>query len=133
MAEDWKRLGRLVKQARLRKYRSRDDFAAATDGQVSTRTLGSLERGKRVSPFTLAQVEPALGWPSGSCDTVLAGGPAPVGVAAAEGDPEMMSAAEVLAWVDSERGLSRQSKAAIRAIVEELERGRRRDEATRDD
>jgi len=71
--EDWKRLASYVVSARLAAgYKDRRALAAATD--ITDRTLGTLENGRRVSPETLAAVERAVGWRPDSARRVLDGG-----------------------------------------------------------
>ena len=69
----WTRLGDRVAAARVAAgFRTREAFAAHAG--ISSRTLGDVERGRRESydPATLAAIEHALGWPSGSVDAMLA-------------------------------------------------------------
>lgn len=72
---DWERLGRYVVARRTElRFRSRTDFAAAV--QLSARLLADIEKGRRSNfdPVTLAAVEAALGWETGSVGEVLGGG-----------------------------------------------------------
>jgi len=70
----WDRLGRAVLTERSRRWRTREEFAAATG--LSVRLLADLETGNRDNylPATLAAVEAALGWSYGTCERVVAGG-----------------------------------------------------------
>jgi hypothetical protein len=71
--EDWKRLARYVVNRRVALgYRTRQAFADEIG--VTAHTLGVLEKGRRVSPDTLAAVENGLQWEPGSADLVLEGG-----------------------------------------------------------
>jgi Helix-turn-helix len=71
--EDWRRLADYVVARRVELHmRDRRAFAQATG--VTDRTLGKLENGQRVSPSTLGMVENQLGWATGSCRRILAGG-----------------------------------------------------------
>jgi hypothetical protein len=71
--EDWPRLGRYVVSARIDAgYREQRDLAAATG--ITSRTIGKLERGRRVGTDTLTKVAKAVGWTPDSPLAVLAGG-----------------------------------------------------------
>lgn len=78
---DWDRLKYAVIQARVAAgYETRKQFADAITekyGYIATRTLGQLERGQAVAARTLTVVELILGWPAGTCETVLNGGDPP--------------------------------------------------------
>lgn len=72
--EEWRVLGRKVTDRRVELgHRTLRAFAAASG--LSTKTLSEIESGKRASydRATLAQLEQALGWSSGTIGTVLAG------------------------------------------------------------
>ena len=74
VADRWKRLGSLVTAGRLRQgHRSLAAFAATTG--LSRTTLDSIEHGRKQSydPATLATLEGALGWQTGSVQRVLSG------------------------------------------------------------
>lgn len=78
VTQQWQRLAIEV-QARRRELRfyTQDDLAEAAG--VSRRTIGTLERGGKVSSPTLRAVEIALRWTPGSADDVLRGGrPTPI-------------------------------------------------------
>jgi len=84
--EDWQRLADYVVARRVELgMRDRRAFAEATG--VTERTLGKLENGQRVSPSTLGMVDNRLGWATGSCRRVLAGGE-PTVVSPDRGRPE---------------------------------------------
>jgi transcriptional regulator with XRE-family HTH domain len=51
--------------------------ALAAASGVSTRTIGSLERGEKISDNKMRALEIALRWPAYSFDAILAGEPAP--------------------------------------------------------
>ena len=71
--EDWPRLAAYVVSARKAAgYATAIALAGATG--VTSRTLGKLERGERVSRDTLAAVAREVGWAPDSPDRVLAGG-----------------------------------------------------------
>lgn len=76
--EDWNRLADYVRAGRTRLgYSNRRAFSAylgEIGHPVTERTLGSLERGERVSMDTVAAVEIGLGWEPGSGRATLAGG-----------------------------------------------------------
>jgi len=69
---DYRRLGRAVLRARLAAGFEDTEVWAQKVGR-STRTLLGLERGEKASagPKTLALVESALEWSSGTCDALL--------------------------------------------------------------
>lgn len=74
MSSSWERLGEEVAAARIRRgYATLAAFAAVTG--LSTTTLDSIEHARKTSygPATLATLEHALGWKSGSVDRVLRG------------------------------------------------------------
>lgn len=73
--EDWERLGEYVVQRRVeRGFNTRGELAAAV--QVSSRLLGDIEKGRRgnYDPVTIARLESALGWTSGSVRRIVEGG-----------------------------------------------------------
>lgn len=73
--QDWARLAKRVVAARVeRGMNSRE--ALAKEGGFSTRFLGDIETGRRSNydPAYLARLEQALGWATGSVDSILAGG-----------------------------------------------------------
>ncbi len=74
MSSDWERLGALVTAERVRRgHRSLAAFAAASG--LSTSTLDSIEHARKTAydPSTLAALEHALGWQTGSVVRVVAG------------------------------------------------------------
>lgn len=73
--QDWERLGRHVIDRRVNiGLRTREALAAKSG--LSTRLLGDIEKGRRTSysPGTLAVIEQALHWVSGSAKAILEGG-----------------------------------------------------------
>jgi len=71
---NWERLGKRVTSERARRgYRSLAAFAAAAG--LSTSTVDSIEHGRKsgYDPNTIAALEHALGWRTGSVDRVLSG------------------------------------------------------------
>src|SRR5688500_10170750 len=73
--EDWQRLGEYVVARRVeRGFRTRGDLASAV--QVSSRLLGDIEKGRRgnFDPVTIAALEAALGWETGSVRRIVEGG-----------------------------------------------------------
>lgn len=76
--EDWSRLADYVVAGRVRLgYPDRRAFVAHLRDlgiDLTERTLGTLESGRRVGPSTLAAVQIGLGWTPGSPREVLAGG-----------------------------------------------------------
>lgn len=78
MKEDWGRLADYVRAGRVRAgFANRRAFAGHLRDigyPVTERTLGSLERGERVSMDTVAAIEIGLGWAPGSGRATLAGG-----------------------------------------------------------
>lgn len=64
-------LGRLVKRERLSKFGTVDSARAAA--QVSRGAWDNVEAGRRVKDFTLAAIEKALGFRSGSFEDMVAG------------------------------------------------------------
>lgn len=73
--QDWKRLGQHVVARRVDLgYRRRTDFAAARD--LSVRILSDIENGRRANfdQATIAGLERALNWETGSAARVLEGG-----------------------------------------------------------
>jgi transcriptional regulator with XRE-family HTH domain len=77
MNRDWGRLGTAIVDAYERLGLGHTEFAGHAG--VSRSTLHRLERGNGPAPSdtTLAKVELALGWPSGSAVAVAEGAPAP--------------------------------------------------------
>jgi hypothetical protein len=74
---DWQRLGnRIIARRVALGYRTRE--ALTDDADISPRTLGDLEIGRRAKyhPNTIAVLEQALRWAPGSVDQILAGGDA---------------------------------------------------------
>ncbi|MFE3197199.1 helix-turn-helix domain-containing protein [Embleya sp. NPDC059237] len=72
---DWKHLGRELQAARIAAgFNTLEDLARAVN--LSSRILGDIEAGRRESyrPSTLHRVERAVGWTTGSYESVLAGG-----------------------------------------------------------
>lgn len=72
---DWERLAQYVISGRVRLgHRVRGAFAGVVG--ISERILGDIEKARRSNydPTTLAQLEQALGWRTGSLDSVLRGG-----------------------------------------------------------
>lgn len=83
--EDWPRLASYVVSARIRAgYQDRGAFADAIG--VTSRTLGTLERGDRVGAATLAKIAAGVGWTPDSPQRVLGGGE-PATPANGEGRP----------------------------------------------
>ena len=78
MREDWRRLADYVINGRVRQgFANRRAFIAHLEElglSVAERTLGTLERGERVSMDTVASVEIGLNWEPGSGRTTLYGG-----------------------------------------------------------
>jgi hypothetical protein len=76
--EDWNRLADYVIAGRVRAgFANRRAFVAHLDrvgAPVTERTLGTLERGERVSMDTVAAVEIGLSWAPGSGRATLTGG-----------------------------------------------------------
>lgn len=70
--DDRTRLGRAVKRAREALRLSIDGAAEAA--RMSPVTWSNVEQGKRVRDLTYAGIERALGWTSGSVDSILDGG-----------------------------------------------------------
>lgn len=72
--EDWKRLGRYIKDRRERLRLTQQGMYAR--GGPSVATIRNLEAGEQTSyrPRTRDQIEQALGWAAGSVDAILAGG-----------------------------------------------------------
>lgn len=77
---DWSRLGQYVVDGRVR-LRMFTRPPLATRAGISTRVLGDIEKGRRdnYDDVTLAALEQALEWETGSISAILAGGePRPV-------------------------------------------------------
>jgi hypothetical protein len=73
--DDWERLGEYVVARRMeRGFKTRSDLASAA--QVSSRLLGDIEKGRRgnFDPTTIASLESALGWETGSVRRIVEGG-----------------------------------------------------------
>ena len=73
--QDWARLGRMVRETRVRRgYRSQSALADAM--QSTVRTVNKIEGAKQAkySPHTLVALEMALGWELGSVRSILSGG-----------------------------------------------------------
>lgn len=69
-------LGSLIRRTRKQAgLKRQDDLAEATGLSVSVISLA--ERGAKVEPNTLTQIETALAFPAGSFEAYLAGGPEP--------------------------------------------------------
>jgi transcriptional regulator with XRE-family HTH domain len=67
------RLGSRIRQRRKAlNMRNQSDLAEAAG--LSLRVIGAMERGEKVSPTSIIDVELALGWAAGSADSVLSGG-----------------------------------------------------------
>lgn len=72
---DWERLGKYVVARRVNLgFDIRPEFAAAA--QITTRVLSDIENGKRgnYDKVTIAKLEAALGWETGSVERVAEGG-----------------------------------------------------------
>ena len=112
MSSSWGRLGELVTAERVRRgHRSLAAFAAASG--LSSSTLDSIEHARKTSydPSTLATLEHALGWRTGSVDRVLRGlQPEP------DDDPDLT------AVVDAWPRLSPGSKRMLRILATEAAR-----------
>lgn len=111
-SSSWERLGSVVTSERVRRgYRSLASFAAAAG--LSTSTLDNIEHGRKTSydPTTVAALERALGWRSGSVSRVLRGlEPLP------DGDPDLT------AILDAWPRLSSGSKRMLRILAVEAAR-----------
>ena len=73
--EDWKRLGLVITEARIRRgFSTAKELAEAVT--VTPRVIGDLENGRRdnYSAATMINLERVLGWESGSVYMVLGGG-----------------------------------------------------------
>jgi len=91
MSSSWERLGTLVTAERVRRgHRSLAAFAAATG--LSRTTLDSIEHARKSSydPTTIATLEHALGWRTGSVERVLKGLQPEV-----DGDPDLTALVDV--------------------------------------
>lgn len=84
VGKDWKALGRAVRHARTARGWTQqelaDEIAKRTEETVSTRTLGTLERGGSVDDTTIYRAAFALDWPPGRPQAIL-DGLQPVGLA----------------------------------------------------
>lgn len=117
---DWERLGQYVVAGRVKLgHRVRGSFARA--GGVNVRILSDIETARRSNydPATLAQLEQALGWRTGSIGAVLRGGEPTL---ADQGKPAGDSAAvrQIRLILDSElaAGLTAETKLAmIRDVI----------------
>lgn len=72
---DWERLGRYVIARRVELgFRQRPEFSAAVG--ITSRVISDIENGRRSNfdPVTIAALEKALGWETGSVHRVAAGG-----------------------------------------------------------
>lgn len=112
MSSDWKRLGVAVTSERVRRgYHTLAEFARHSG--LSRTTLDSLENTRKTSysPSTLAALEHALGWRSGSVERVLRGlSPLP------EEDPDLR------ALIDAWPRLSPGSRRLLRMLAMEAAR-----------
>lgn len=71
-AAGWKRLGEMVREARMSVgFTNREDFAEACN--ISVRVLADFEAGKRTnfSERVLSRLEAGLGWPPGTVDQAV--------------------------------------------------------------
>jgi len=81
MSQHWQTLGQAIREDRERQGLTREALAErvrARGGTITTRTIGSLERGVAPKtpgkkPPTLAPTVAALGWPPRAADRILAG------------------------------------------------------------
>jgi hypothetical protein len=69
---EYERLAELVREARVRRYRTVDKARAVAG--ISRGAWDNVEHGKPAKPLTYTGVELALGWEYGSCLRILAGG-----------------------------------------------------------
>jgi DNA-binding XRE family transcriptional regulator len=109
MEENRSALAAAVREARTRLGMTQNQLADAAG--VARATLQALERGDAVRPASVIKVEPVLGWPGGTGQTILRGEAAPAGVAA--GAP--LSLASL-----SESDLVRAISAALVAVADSL-------------
>lgn len=72
---DLESLAKAVKAARLAQFPSR--VVAAQVAGISKETWKRIEESREVRDGSYAKVEKALGWPSGTCEAIAAGAPAP--------------------------------------------------------
>lgn len=122
----WARLGRALKSAREHRGLSQAELAAAAE--VSAKSVQDAEGGKVPKarmPYTLSRVAEALGWPAGSVESVLEGGPIPGGwqdvpASIAPGDVEtILSQAMVRA---TNNVTAAEIRAATKIALDELRR-----------
>lgn len=74
--ERWLRLGKIIARARVEAgFGDTKDWVARIGR--SDRVLLGLERGEHTGQHTLRLIEAAIGWPVGSCEDYLSGGPEP--------------------------------------------------------
>jgi len=116
--EDWERLGQYVVRRRVEcGFKTRGDLAAAV--QVSSRVLGDIEKGRRgnYDPVTIAGLESALDWESGSVRRIVEGGEPDVRAsapsAAGEAPPD-----EIELIYRSHSMTARQKLEAIRMVMQ---------------
>lgn len=94
--EDWQRLAQYVVSRRTELGHERQRDLADLAG-VALRTVGTIERGERVRPVTLAKLERALDWLPGSASAVLHGGEPTTKDANAD-EPVFDDPAEIAIW-----------------------------------
>jgi transcriptional regulator with XRE-family HTH domain len=112
MSSSWERLGEEVTAARIR--RGHVTLASfATVSGLSTSTLDSIEHARKTSygPATLAALEHALGWKTGSVDRVLRGL-----------KPQQESDPDLVALMDAWPRLSPGSRRMLRVLAIEAAR-----------
>jgi transcriptional regulator with XRE-family HTH domain len=107
--EDWARLGAALRAAR--QYRGFSQGEVAEQAQVSLVSVQNAEAGRPPRarmPYTLAPTARVLGWPAGTVDEVLRGGPVP-------------SVDEAANLVQRIQRLTPKQRAAITALLEAFE------------
>lgn len=77
-AEQWEKLGRLVRRAREARAWTAEQFAQRAG--IGPRTLLTLERGGAVRTKTLTRVDIGMGWPVGTTEDGLVTGRLPVDI-----------------------------------------------------
>lgn len=125
---DWDRLAAHVVSRRVELgYRTRQQFAQASTG-LSVRTLGDVETARRASydKGTIAALEQALGWVTGSVNTVLDGGDATPRAETPPDLPEADPADRALARVMKSDLPEAKKRLIVKMLLEERREAERR-------
>lgn len=118
-ADDWRRLGRLVKRRRELLGLRQEDVAEAAE--IAVGTVRNVETGNRARGVNLGGISRALGWEEQSCHLILEGGD-PIIAEPVEDEPDDPDALHVsrpagipeAQWEDMKRVLIANLEAMLR-------------------